>query len=104
MQHKSISAPTPTRTLSTASTKEIREKDGLEISYTVTKRGRKITGLEFTFPPEQQKTLPLKQPKHSGGTPKVSRVYIEKHAKPGESYEQARIRLESNLLKRNKAA
>ena len=85
------------------SIKEIRVKDGLDISYAVTKTGRKVTGLEFTFPPEQQKTLPLKH-NHSGGTPKVSRAYIEKHAKPGESYEQARIRLESNVLRRNKAA
>lgn len=43
--------------------KEIKEKDGLEIGYTTTKKGRKITGLEFTFPPEQQKALPLNQPK-----------------------------------------
>ena len=45
------------------SIKEIREKDGLEISYTTTKKGRRVTGLEFTFPPEQQKALPLHQPK-----------------------------------------
>ena len=83
--------------------KEIKEKDGLDIKCEVTKKGRTIVALKFTFPPEQQKTLPLKH-NHSGRTPKVSRAYIEKHAKPGESYEQARIRLESNVLRRNKAA
>lgn len=84
--------------------KEIREKDGLEISYTVTKRGRQVTGLEFTFPPEQQKALPLDKPKKKPtGKPKVTKAYIEQHALPGESYDQARARLETEI-RRSKAA
>lgn len=50
--------------------KEIRAKDGLDISYAVTKTGRKVTGLEFTFPPEEQKALPLQLPKKKKLTPK----------------------------------
>lgn len=41
--------------------KEIKEKDGLDIKYSVKKTGRKVTSLEFTFPVEQQKTIPLNQ-------------------------------------------
>lgn len=83
--------------------KEIREKDGLGISCTVTKRGRKITGLEFTFPPEQQTALPLEQPKKKpNGKPRINKAYIEQHARPGETYDQARARLESE--KRRKSA
>ena len=59
--------------------KEIKDKDGLEIKYTVTKTGRKVTGLEFTFPPEQQKTLPLQQKKA------VSKKAATKKAPPDNS-------------------
>lgn len=83
--------------------KEIREKDGLEIKYTVTKTGRKVTGLEFIFPPEQQKALPLQQPKKAG-KPKINKAYIEQHARPGETYETAKIRLESELRRDKSAA
>lgn len=67
--------------------KEIREKDGLAIRYDTTKTGRKITGLVFTFPPEQMtKTAALR--KQAADT-----AYIEQHAHPGETWEQARARL-----------
>ena len=59
--------------------KEIREKDGLDIKFSVTKKGRKVTGLEFTFPPEQQKTLPLQQKKA------VSKKAATKKAPPDNS-------------------
>lgn len=78
---------------------EIKEKDGLEIKYTVNKTGRKVTGLEFKFPVEQQKKIPLKQPKQSTGKPKIDKAYIEQHARPGETYETARVRLESESRK-----
>ena len=60
---------------------EISEKDGLKINWKPIKTGRKVTALEFKFPTEHQKVLLL------------DNAYIEKHALPGESYEQARIRL-----------
>lgn len=61
--------------------KEIREKDGLKITWKPLKTGRKVTALEFKFPTEHQKVLPL------------DNAYIEKHALPGETYDQARKRL-----------
>lgn len=61
---------------------EIKEKDGLKITWKPIKTGRKVTALEFKFPVEQQKPLLL-----------IDNAYIEKHACPGESYEQARKRL-----------
>lgn len=41
------------------SIKEIREKDGLNISWETVKSGRKVIALEFKFPIEQQTTLPF---------------------------------------------
>jgi plasmid replication initiation protein len=38
---------------------EIREKTGLDVQWETKKTGSKVTGLAFTFPPEQQKALPL---------------------------------------------
>lgn len=62
--------------------KEIKEKDGLKITWKPIKTGRKVTALEFKFPVEHQQPLTL-----------IDEAYIEKHAHPGESYEQARNRL-----------
>lgn len=61
--------------------KEIREKDDLKITWKPIKTGRKVTALEFKFPVEQQRKLP------------IDNTYIELHARPGESYDQARKRL-----------
>lgn len=61
---------------------EIREKDGLSITWKPIKTGRKVTSLEFRFPVEQQHELFT-----------IDNAFIEKHAKPGESYETARKRL-----------
>ena len=42
--------------------KEIRTKDGLDVKWEpLRKEGRKVVSLVFTFPTEQQKTLPIKQ-------------------------------------------
>ena len=38
---------------------EIKEKDGLKITWKPIKTGRKVTALEFKFPREQQTALPL---------------------------------------------
>jgi len=42
--------------------KEIREKDGLKVKWEAIKTGRKVTALKFTFPVEQQNSLPLPKP------------------------------------------
>lgn len=62
--------------------KEIREKDDFKIIWKPIKTGRKVTALEFKFPVEQQRKLP------------IDNTYIELHARPGESYDQARKRLQ----------
>jgi plasmid replication initiation protein len=49
--------------------KEIREKDGLNVTWKPIKTGRKVTALEFRFPQEQQTALSLNQPKPSSLTP-----------------------------------
>ena len=41
--------------------KEIKDKAGLPVKLTTEKEGRKISKLVFTFPTEQQTTLPIKQ-------------------------------------------
>ena len=79
--------------------REIKEKDGLVIKWEpLKKKGRKILSLKFTFPKEQQTTLQLKEPKKSS-RPKINNAYIEQYARPGESYEQARIRLQEEIKK-----
>lgn len=42
--------------------KEIKEKDGLDVTWHPIKAGRKVTQLEFKFPLEAQVALPLKKP------------------------------------------
>lgn len=69
--------------------KEIREKDGLKVKWEPIKAGRKVQTLVFTFPREQQTSLPLKTPKPV----KLNKAFIDKHAVPGETYQQARERL-----------
>ena len=49
---------------------EIKEKDGLVVKWKPVKAGRKVKSLEFTFSPEQQKALPLQQPKKKKPAPK----------------------------------
>lgn len=73
--------------------KEIKEKDGLNAMWQPVKAGRKVKELIFTFPREQQAALPLNPPPPIRKEPKITNAYIEKHARPGETYEQARQRL-----------
>lgn len=73
--------------------KEIGEKDGLVVDWTPKKQGRKVVALEFTFPPEKQ-VKPLSSPQPGKPKkPKLDRAYIERHARPGESWETAERRL-----------
>lgn len=75
--------------------KEITEKDGLPVSWKIIKTGRKVTGLEFRFPIEQEASLPFSADLEEH--PKAyTRADLDKNpslAKPGESYEQALYRL-----------
>jgi len=95
--------------------KEIREKDGLAVTWEAIKAGRKVVQLEFRFPKFQQIALDLPEPpkvasaskprgrpKKAATTPEyaphaISREEIERYARPGESYEQAGLRLRGNV-------
>lgn len=74
--------------------KEIQATDGLKVKWEPIKTGRKVTELEFYFPVEQQVALPLASSKPKE-LRRITKAYIEQHARPGESYEQARNRLET---------
>ena len=71
--------------------KEIREQDGLKINWTPIKTSRKVTALEFKFPVEPQHELFKSAP--------IDKDFIDKHARPGESYEQAGKRLKEEAKK-----
>lgn len=74
--------------------KEINDT-GLSVKLKTEKKGRVVHMLVFTFSPEQQRDW---IPKQSDGKPKgITKKYIEQHARPGESYEEARKRLEREL-------
>ena len=63
--------------------KEIRLKDGLKVVWEPIKKGRKVMSLAFKFPVEPQHEL----------FP-ITKDFIDKNARPGESYEHARKRLQ----------
>ena len=71
--------------------KEIREKDGLKITWKPIKKGRSVVALEFKFPVEPQHELF-----------KIDKDFIDKNARPGESYEQAGKRLKEEAKKQTK--
>ena len=71
--------------------KEIKVKDGLLITWNAIKKGRSVVALEFKFPVETQQELFV-----------IDNDYIDKHAKPGESYEQAGKRLKEEAKKQTK--
>ena len=68
---------------------DINTHSDLSASYTQQKRGRRITGFTFKFFYKNQINLPLTKSKPQ----KITKSYIEQHANPGESYEQAKQRL-----------
>ena len=61
--------------------KEINDHANLNVSYTQRKTGRVVTHLIFTF---SEKNKPQ---------PKINDAYIKKHARPGESWDEAKKRL-----------
>ena len=71
--------------------KEIREKDGLKVTWKPIKRGRTVVALEFRFPVEPQQEL------FKPAT--IDKAFIDKHARPGESYAQAEKRLKEEAKK-----
>ncbi len=71
--------------------KDINTYTDLKANYTQRKTGRCVTHLIFHFQADEQLKMPLNT--GSSKQPKLTKIYIEKHANPGESYEQARQRL-----------
>lgn len=77
--------------------KDINKCSDLVASYTHKKTGRRITHLVFSFEENTQLKITLK---NKGDRPiKITKAYIEKHAYPGETYEQARQRLQEEQKK-----
>jgi plasmid replication initiation protein len=78
---------------------QINEYSDLNASYSQRKTGRNVTHLIFTFSPKEE-PKPKKARTRKAKTrkpaqpPAGSREYIEKHALPGESWEQAARRLQ----------
>ena len=64
---------------------QINEHSDIEVGYTQRKTGRAVTHLHFKI-----KRRASDKPKKK---PVVDRPYVEKHARPGESYDQAYRRL-----------
>ena len=64
--------------------RDINTYSNLWVKMGQRKRGRRIVALQFTFG--------LRQPEQPN-PPKLSKQYIEKHARPGETWEQAAARL-----------
>lgn len=68
---------------------EINKNSDLEVTYKQYKDGRRIKGFEFSFKQKEQ-FKPIK----------ITREYIEKYARAGESYQQAEQRLRTALEKK----
>lgn len=90
--------------------KELRNKDNWIIEWTAKKRGRKYANLEFRFHRNPQGSLDLtptpsprrrrrqaahpQQPStNMNERPVLTREYVERHARPGESWDAAFARL-----------
>lgn len=67
--------------------KQINAHSDLLVTYTQTKTGKTITGFVFTI-----KKKVAREPKRLK-RPVVDETYVKKHARPGESYDQAYRRL-----------
>lgn len=66
---------------------QINEHSDIRVSHTQRKTGVKITHLNFTIRPEKPAVAPRTR------KPAITRAYVEKNARPGESYDQAAARL-----------
>lgn len=75
---------------------------GLPVKLKTIKKGRAVQKLEFTFPVEQQADWVKNQsekPVQAAQTKRITKKYIEKHARPGETYATAQERLQRELSK-----
>ncbi len=72
---------------------QINEHSDLNVSYDQRKTGRNVTHLIFTFSPKEESKPKKARARKPVEPPAGSREYIERHALPGETWEQAEQRL-----------
>jgi hypothetical protein len=62
------------------------------VTYSQRKKGRVVEALTFRFGP---KAMPVaaKPAAETATKPKLTRAYVERHARPGETWDQALARL-----------
>ena len=76
--------------------KDINKNSDLWVTWTQKKTGRKVTGLIFQFGfKEEKKTKSQKSEIRVQG---IEKSVIEKNARPGETYEQAALRIKNKVI------
>ena len=81
--------------------KELQEKNNLNITWTPIKKSRAVTSLRFKWKEDDQIKLNLEggeaakpsRTRKAKQAVKIDKAFIERHARPGETYDQARERL-----------
>lgn len=81
---------------------QINAHSDIAVRYTQRKTGRAVTHLLFEIA-EKARAKPAVKPK-AGAAPAIDREYIERHARPGESYDMAYRRLAGAAGRRRGAA
>jgi plasmid replication initiation protein len=77
---------------------QINAHSDLYVKWKQHKRGRVVHALTFTFGPKAgQKSEAKPQSPAKSAKPKLMRAYIEQHAQPGESWEEATERCRRQL-------
>lgn len=72
--------------------KQINEHSDVDVTYEQRKTGRMVTHLTFIFKSKKE-PKPHQPSKNPQKRPVVNKDYVEKHARPGELYDQAYRRL-----------
>lgn len=81
--------------------KELQEKNNMVITWTPIKKSRAVTSLRFKWKQDDQIKLNLEggeaakpaRTRKAKQVAKIDKAFIERHARPGETYDQARERL-----------
>ena len=71
---------------------QINAHTDITTSYTQRKTGRNVTHLNFKIDAKETEPKPVKKPS-------LTRAYVEKQARPGESYETAIARLRAERVR-----
>lgn len=75
---------------------QINQYSDIRIAYTQRKTGRTVSHLIFDIQPEPKPKAAAVRPLRRPAPARLDRAYIERHARPGESYEQAYRRLQDS--------